>query len=314
MFLGCSRELYGTSQALICLNLQQVSAPTGTQLQESDVYCCAWPEDTRYIHISPAIASKMKWNSRDIYISLKPAYREEGIGLSAKISRLHAASPERPYELPLPTGPNVNPWEDIPGFVLSDVQISHLPWTGSPPIVLLFKLDYPVPPSFHSRWMTVTLVICIMPGSTSSDELSESGGSSQRKPQHHDRIKSHYAVIQYYPDADCPELQSFVLHHSCEYDHLDPTLISEYPQWTKWPIPRKIEDVLSIRFRPADKLSTTSGAGPVARLEVDIFDDSKRELPTSPGWQFGPSRPSSFDSDPYYAVTPLSSSSYSSSS
>ena len=184
---------------------------------------------------------------------MKPAYREEGIGLHTKIARLKAASPERPYELPSPTEPNMNPWEDRPGFVFSDIQIPRLPWTGSPPIVLLFKLDHLVPSSFRSKWVTVTLGIC----------------------------SNHYAVIQYYPYHHCPELQSFVPHHSCEHDHLDPTLISEYPKWTEWPIRRKIEDVLSIRFRPAEKLDPNAdGLAEVTRLEVDIFDDRERRSTT----------------------------------
>ena len=143
-FLRCSRQRPDAvymKQTLLCLALQRVNAVTEVELQDGlDVYHCSWPQGYHYIQITLELASKLKWKSTDIYISLKPAYRKEQIGPYENIARLQAGSPERPYQL---TASIMKRWEEEPGLTLSDARIPPLPWTGSHAIILLFKLDHP---------------------------------------------------------------------------------------------------------------------------------------------------------------------------
>ena len=262
-------------QTLLCLALQRVNAVTEVELQDGlDVYHCSWPQGYHYIQITLELASKLKWKSTDIYISLKPAYRKEQIGPYENIARLQAGSPERPYQL---TASIMKRWEEELGLTLSDARIPPLPWTGSHAIILLFKLDHPRYQRLH-KWVTVEFGICIAPGSPGSqprsdirDDVTDSCGISQSQRS----AGKHYAVIQYYLMDEPPQLQSLVTRHSCEHDHLDTTQIYDYPEWTERPIRRQFDDVLFVRFRPGRPLDTT---GLATVLEVDIANVRIGEL------------------------------------
>ena len=168
-------------------------------------------------------------------------------------------------------------WKEIFGITLSDVHIPPLPWVlGSPPLVLLFELDTGVHPK-SSRWVTITLGSCItVPDSATTgprSKIEECIANSHESSSHRHTVERRYVIIQRYPEDRRPDIQSLVPYHSCEHDHLDPIRISEPEKWTEWPIQRKIEDGLSIQFRPGILPLDSATPSPVTTLEVKIIGD-----------------------------------------
>ena len=202
-----------------------------------------------------------------IYISLRPAYREKVIGPHMTIARIMAGSPQRPYRLK-------------PSFiakcarehrlVLSDIQAPPLPWTGSCPVILLFKIR-----DFANIWMTLTLGRC-MEQVPSRENLALSGNkedASAFSETSTNTVGTPYAVVHYHLDKQCPNIQSVDGSHSCQCHHLgfagaecrrrydgeifDTSLVGN-----------SVRVTCSILFRPARPLLDRA----VSTLEIDFID------------------------------------------
>ena len=194
-FLGCSRNPDNV-QELVCLTLQKTNPSTVVTRGQPAIFHCSWP-NYKYITASCELVSKLKWNLRDIHISLRPAYREGAIGPQTAISRLMACSPERPYQL---KASFMKRWAQDYHIVLLDVRIPPLPWDGYTPATLLFRRRYP-----NSLWITLTLGRCIGIGSDSSTSKHSRG--------------THYAAVRFYSESRCPNIRSFTPLHR-KTDHL----------------------------------------------------------------------------------------------
>ena len=207
---------------------------TGYEQGWPPVYYCSSSEHYRCISIPFNLSSRLKWESRDVYISLRPAYREGAICARTSISRHMASSPERPYQF---TAAAVARWEKDYHIDLVHVQMLHLPWTGFPPAKLVFKSK--VSRLGTGPWMVLALGRCTtpVPSDGSSGARSDPYIPHSSPPQPHLRDQL-FAVLQHYPNDPRTDAHSLISDHSCEHDHLDLTRIPEFPTWVEWEIER----------------------------------------------------------------------------
>ena len=233
--LGCSHTIF---KRCVCLVLQADIVTMGNEGGRLPVYhCLSSSEGDHCMLVFPHLACerKLKWKLKDIHISLRPAYREGSAVTQMRIARLMASSPQRPYQV---TPAAVGRWEREFGrqhrgqrLVLSDVHMPPLPWSGSPPVVLLFERHGGL--FSLEQWITLTLGKCPILGST--HQLSESGGDASNPhtppPESHP-FGNHYAIVHYGPERDSfwsPDALSCASIHSCEHDHLDFARHPNYP-------------------------------------------------------------------------------------
>lgn len=231
--LGSSQTSWGWC---VCLVLQSDNAALGNEGGQLPVYhCLSSAIDGRCMLISPHLVCerKLKWKLKDVYIALRPAYREGSVAPRMSIARLMASSPQRPYHF---TPAAVGRWErdfDLhyqgQRLVLSDVHMPPLPWTGSSPVVLLFQRHRG---SSLSEWITLTLGNCTVQGATG--QIPETGGDTSvphtPSPKSHPPGK-HYAIVHYGSKRDSfwsPDVLSCASTHSCEHDHLELTRPPNY--------------------------------------------------------------------------------------
>ena len=204
----------------VCLILRKAhNRDAGNQERKrTPVYYCSLLGDSRCILIPPEMASKLRWQSREIYIPMRPAYRSGAINLGTSITRLLVSSPERPYHITLPA---VEKWERESGLVLSGIKMPPLPWTGSPEIILLFKTEV----DLGSRKATIGIELSL--GRCTSDHYAVVRCSVQKAGS-----VTPASVIGSLSSGPIPGTAS----HSCERDHLDTTRIPEFPAWVELPV------------------------------------------------------------------------------
>ena len=256
--LGCSRRYVDDPEELVGLALRKDNAAAGAKREQPDVYICSWPNGFRYITMPFNLACGLELWVKEIYISLRPAYREGVTGAPLGVARLMAGSPDRPYEFSTSA---IARWEREHGLVLSDIDVPPLPWTGSTPATLIFKWG-----AAYGGWPSLILQLgrCTRssPHPSSDSRDSESSTGTVVSPQV--PLGEHYATIRYYPASQSPDIRSLVSNNACDHDHLFLTYAPSYPQWAEWPIPDHQRDfhVLWFRRRSPDVRDPT--------LEVDI--------------------------------------------
>ena len=218
--LGCSRNLPQpriTGRRLrapvVCLTLRKVNPPSEIVPGRPAVYHCSWPGCPRCISIPFELVCSLKWTSMDVYISLRPTYREGVIGPQMAIARLMAGSPQRPYQLKTSI---IAKWARDYRILLSDVQAPP-PRNRSSPLILLFRVQ-----DFRNVWITLTLGHCMVRGRSSEEKLLNSEEDTpvfgEMSPQNHGE---HYAVVHYHHGNQCPSIRSLVPSHSCQHHHLN---------------------------------------------------------------------------------------------
>ena len=182
------------------------------------MYHCSWPSGVRSLVLPLQLISGLRWKQKDVYLSLRSAYREGVIGLHTTIARLMSSSPERPFQLKLPA---VAAWEREYNIKLVDVKMPPLPWNGSSPVVLLFSVQ-----NRWETWLTLALGRCTRRREPSHDRVSQNAsgtsGSDGARPQHC-LLGSHYAVICYARGG---------AHEPCSHSPIG-TLVKT-TTWTSW--------------------------------------------------------------------------------
>ena len=216
-FLGCSQVFSdGTTQYFVLLALREVDnvVPTVTGQGKPSTYHCSWSNDFRSITTSLELVSKLQWELKDIYISLRPPYRRGVTDPQTTISRCMAGSPEPPYHLKTST---ITRWERNYGLKLIRVYMPQIPWTGSSPITLLFR---------SRSWTGMRLILgrCTKPESSSislSSRKHMSRCSERPDSEQPRRLGSHYAIVHVLDFPVGSQGQPLpALSHSCEHDHL----------------------------------------------------------------------------------------------
>ena len=216
-FLGCSRTLLGGRvQRFVLLTLHEADIPTELKRGSGQpaVYHCSWPSGVRSLALPLQLISGLKLKQKDIYLSLRPPYREGASRHHTMIARLMSSSSERPFQLKVPA---LTIWERESYIKLVDVKMPPLPWNGSTPVVLLFSVQ-----NRWQTWLTLVLGRCTRqePGHDRRPRDVGGASSSGGALPHHPPLGSHYAVICY-DEGGRPRVQSLTPEHSCQDDHLD---------------------------------------------------------------------------------------------
>ena len=244
-----STQQNGPEALRVCLILEKTSTifagtPDGGQ---PSVYHCSLHEDSRCILISVKMVSKLKWKSRDIYISTRPPYREGGIDHRGILARLMVSSPRRPYHI---TPVAVAKWEKDWRIVLSSIQIPPLPWTGASAVILNFKSILRQRGTLGEEitiWTELVLGRCTEVRGRGKEHSGDYNTLQLHTPSPQPiALGSHYAVVRctlYKPGSLTSDLFSGSMAplptHSCEHDHLDLTQIPTYPKWIDLPVKSK---------------------------------------------------------------------------
>ena len=261
--LGCSRRPTGDTptDVLLSLALEEAPAVTENERGRPTVYHLWRTDYSHYVEMSANLASELKWKSMEVFISLRPTYRQGETGPWTDVARLMVSSPGRPYMFKPSVvtrwrglGGDRSGWSGDPA--LFDVQMPPLPWTGSYPVILLFQRQY------GEKGSVLVLGRCTKPEFAIQVQDNRGDASSRHTPLQFlpSRIHTlgpHYAVMrQYDPSGQRPDVRSFVeFDHSCEHDHVDFGRIPEYPKWTESAVKT---DYHSVQFRrsPSDPTGT----------------------------------------------------------
>ena len=91
-----------------------------------------------YVVTDSSSYGALAWRWRDVYISLRPAYRADPLDAYGRLARLALGPPSAPPPFVIRRA-TIAQFEREHGWALESVARVPTPWTGAPPLVLAFK-------------------------------------------------------------------------------------------------------------------------------------------------------------------------------